>query len=146
MIKVYLLIPFFALILSVNACNSQSAAAKVKGETTASEQVASFYKNVDVKMFSDLIKKNAGELIDVRTPQEFQSGHIQGAKNINVLDPSFADKIAKLDKSKTYMLYCRSGHRSGKALEQMRAAGFSKIYNLSGGVMAWTSAGEKLSK
>ncbi|HHB51872.1 MAG TPA: rhodanese-like domain-containing protein [Saprospiraceae bacterium] len=116
-----------------SACNSQSAKA-VDGES-------SFYKNVDVKAFNSEIGKEGTVLIDVRTPKEFASGHIKGAKNMNLFDPSFASQIGKLDKSKTYLLYCRSGNRSGKAMGTMKSIGISKIYNLAGGMGAWGRAG-----
>lgn len=75
-------------------------------------------------------------LIDVRTPSEFSGDKIKGAKNINVSSADFGKKIAALDKSKTYYVYCRSGARSGMACSQMAAAGF-QVYNLSGGIMRW---------
>jgi rhodanese-related sulfurtransferase len=84
-----------------------------------------------------LADKNA-VLIDVRTPSEFKSGSIKGAKNINVTGPDFNRETAKLDKSKQYFIFCRSGARSGHACRMMSAQGF-KVINLSGGVGAWPS-------
>jgi rhodanese-related sulfurtransferase len=81
--------------------------------------------------------KNA-VLIDVRTPSEFKSGSIKGAKNIDVTGPGFSSEISKLDKSKQYFIFCRSGARSGHACRMMSAQGF-KVINLSGGVGAWPS-------
>lgn len=75
-------------------------------------------------------------LIDVRSPAEYDSGHVAGALNINVEDSSFATKIASLDRSKPYFLYCHSGRRSDIAATIMRRAGFTHVYELSGGLSA----------
>ena len=73
-----------------------------------------------------------GTLIDVRTPEEFADGHLKGATNIDFNGPDFAEKISELDKDGEYTLYCRSGRRSGLALEAMKAAGFTKVTNAGG--------------
>ena len=77
-------------------------------------------------------------LIDVRTEEEVAEGKIDGATNINIFNPDFADKIGEYDKSKTYVMICRSGARSGQACMHMMGMGFDKIYNLEGGMMSWT--------
>ncbi len=79
--------------------------------------------------------KNA-VLIDVRSPGEFAGEKIKGAKNINVSSADFSKKIAALDKSKIYFVYCRSGARSAMACSSMAAAGL-QVVNLSGGIMRW---------
>lgn len=146
MIKSFVLFPFLALMLVTTACNSQSSQTSEgkPGVTSLDTNSDSFYKNVDAKFFKSLLGKEGTELLDVRTPGEFASGHIAGADNLNVFDGSFNSKIQKMDKSKTYLVYCQSGMRSGKAMRKMRAMGFSKIYNLSGGVRAWNYAGFNL--
>ena len=75
-------------------------------------------------------------LLDVRTPDEFNSGKIPGAININVMDSSFIEEISSLDKSKTYFIYCLSGGRSGRACAIMANQGFD-VYNLAGGISSW---------
>lgn len=79
--------------------------------------------------------KNA-VLLDVRTPGEFSSGSIRGARNINCLAPDFVDRMRALPKDSVYFLYCRSGARSGNACATLRNMGF-EVYNLSGGIGAW---------
>ena len=83
------------------------------------------------------------QLLDVRTPEEFKSGYIAGAKNLNFYDDDFAQQIAKLDKTKPVMVYCAKGGRSASAAEQLNQAGFSKVYDLTGGMYAWKAAGKK---
>lgn len=77
-------------------------------------------------------------LIDVRTPSEFVSGHIKNAINIDFQDDSFPSEIQKLDPSKTYFVYCRSGSRSGQAISEMKARGIQNIYELRGGLISNT--------
>jgi len=77
-------------------------------------------------------------VIDVRTPAEFAEGHIPGAVNINVQAQDFSEKVLAIGQGKTYLLYCRSGARSGRAGEQMVNLGFSEIYNMQGGLSQWT--------
>lgn len=79
-------------------------------------------------------------ILDVRTPGEYDGGYIANAININYNDPSFEGEIAKLDKSKTYLLYCLSGKRSGSAMDYMLRNGFKNVSNLEGGILAWQSA------
>lgn len=79
--------------------------------------------------------------LDVRTPGEFMEGHLVNAINIDVENPSFATEIAKLDKTATYAVYCRSGRRSANAIATMKDAGFTSTFNLNAGVQEWAQAG-----
>jgi len=78
------------------------------------------------------IKAGKAYLVDVRTPEEFDGGHLQYSKNINFNAPDFKAQIAQLDKSKPVYLYCRSGNRSGKAADTLKALGFQSYYNIGG--------------
>ena len=78
-------------------------------------------------------------LVDIRTAEEFSSGHIHAAQLINVHDSDFALKVSKLDKSKTIMIYCRSGRRTELGREELQKQGF-KIAILKGGLNAWNEA------
>jgi rhodanese-related sulfurtransferase len=75
-------------------------------------------------------------ILDVRTPQEFLSGHMDGAINIDFENKSFVSEIDKLDKNKTYFVYCRSGNRSSQAISIMKTKGLKKIYELKGGLVS----------
>ncbi len=68
-------------------------------------------------------------IIDVRTPEEYSAGHLDGAINIDVQSPEFAEQIMALDKDGEYFVYCRSGNRSGQAIAQMAQMGFSEMVN-----------------
>lgn len=95
------------------------------------------YENLDGLSFKGKFKTTQGAvLIDVRTAGECSEGTIQGAKNIDFLSSSFKDQFLKLDKSKAYFLFCRSGNRSGQACNILSKEGY-KVYNLEGGIGAW---------
>ena len=77
-------------------------------------------------------------ILDVRTEEEFESGYIAGAINLDIRGGAeFLASIEALDTSKAYFVYCRSGARSGKACQLMGQMGFETVYNLEGGVLAW---------
>ena len=80
-------------------------------------------------------------LLDVRTPGEFSKSHINGAVLLNYQFPDFKAKVHELDKNETYLVYCRSGMRSSGCANTMKSLGFTKGYNLIGGIMAWGKKG-----
>lgn len=93
--------------------------------------------------FETMLKNDTTvQLVDVRTPDEFQSGHIAGAKLINFQSADFAEKIAQLDKNRPVMVYCAVGGRSANAAKQCSKMGFSKVYDLKGGITAWKEKGK----
>ncbi|MGB0390719.1 MAG: rhodanese-like domain-containing protein [Salibacteraceae bacterium] len=76
-------------------------------------------------------------LIDVRTPMEFQQGHLKGAILLDFYSRTIQEDIDALDKSKEYLIYCRSGARSASACNYMAQSGFAKVTNMAGGIMTW---------
>ena len=94
------------------------------------------------KEFNEFLKGDA-QLIDVRTPKEFNKEHIINAKNKNYFAEDFSSIIEEFDKEKPILIYCRSGKRSGKSIEQFKKAGFTKIYELEGGILNWKENGLK---
>lgn len=95
------------------------------------------YQHADVTEFKALKGKQGTIVLDVRSPQELAEGKVPGYQQINFFDPGFKSKIERLDKSKTYLVYCRSDNRSSKACAMMSELGFENLYNLKGGIMAW---------
>jgi len=73
-------------------------------------------------------------IIDIRTPEELEAGVVGKPTNIDFYDPDFQKNIGKLDKNKTYLVYCRSGARSRAAVQYMLSAGFTRIYEIEGGI------------
>jgi len=90
-----------------------------------------------VNDFEKKSKESNIQIIDVRTSEEFKSGYLKGAKNIDYYAKDFEKQIQTLPKSKTYLLYCLGGTRSGKAMEMMKQNGFQNVYSLKGGIMKW---------
>ena len=100
--------------------------------------------NMSVDEFASKIAEPGVVLVDVRTPGEFMSGHIEGAINIDFESGNFENEINKLDKNIEYAIYCRSGNRSGQAAAIMHDAGFHKVSNLNAGIIDWTGSGMPL--
>jgi len=92
-----------------------------------------------------LIQKNQDNpdfvIIDVRTPEEFDAERIENATNIDFYSEAFRDMLNNLDKNKTYLIYCRSGGRSGSALDIMAELNFKEVYNILGGINLWKTEG-----
>ncbi len=104
------------------------------------------FKNLDVAEFAKMAADKQNVILDVRTAKEFQAGHIAGAINLDVMSPDFDQKVATLDKSKTYLVHCASGVRSARACARLEKLDFPKLYNLPGGFRAWANAGEPVEK
>lgn len=101
---------------------------------------------ITVEEMDSLLELGKVQLIDVRTPKEYTEGHIEGAVNINFADENFEELIANVDKSKPVAVYCGRGGRSGKCSAYMKKAGFTKIYDLDGGITEWKYKGKSLVK
>jgi rhodanese-related sulfurtransferase len=84
-------------------------------------------------------------VLDVRTPEEFSKGHIEGAKHLNYHDPDFAVKLAALDKNKTYIVHCQAGGRSSKTIEIMKDKQFQSVMHMSEGFKGWQEANKPVS-
>jgi rhodanese-related sulfurtransferase len=98
-------------------------------------------QTVDPQTFLSTAKQPGVVVVDVRTPQEYAAGHVDGAINIDVEAPTFDSEIAKLDKNTTYTVYCHSGRRSGIATDAMGKAGFTHVFDLQGGFPDLVNAG-----
>ncbi len=136
-----LVLPAIAIAaFGLSACSSENKDAQVP-ETTQATTVAadsfSWGQHVDLSEFKNFLDTKAPVIVDVRTAEEFQSGHIPGAINIDVTAPDFAQQVGELDKDKSYAIYCRSGNRSRAAQAQMMQAGLGETLALEGGINVW---------
>ena len=95
--------------------------------------------NLDVSQFAEKITDKNVIVLDVRTPEEFNEGHIENAVNINFMSDDFDANVANLDKEKPVMVYCKAGGRSAKAAARLKELGFTTITDLEGGISNWTS-------
>lgn len=102
-------------------------------------------KSVVPQVAYTLIQENQDNpdfiIVDVRTPEEYAAGHLENAILVDFYSPTFRDDINQLDKSKTYVIYCRSGNRSGQALSIMYDLDFIDVYNVLDGIVRWQSEG-----
>ena len=100
------------------------------------------FQNISPAKFKELSESADNIVLDVRSEQEYAEGQIPGHRLINFFDADFKEQLeAKLDKSKNYLVYCRSGNRSGKTCHLMESLGFTgKLYNLEGGIQAWNAS------
>jgi rhodanese-related sulfurtransferase len=99
---------------------------------------------LDVTQFEQKLSTPDVVLIDVRTPQEFNEGHIAGAVNMDFYGDNFEAQINSIDKSKTVLVYCKSGNRSGKAASIMAKQNFTRVFDLSGGITNWIALGKSV--
>jgi rhodanese-related sulfurtransferase len=118
--KKFLFILLFAMVTSVSFAQEQ------KG-----------FEVIPPADYQEQINSEQVHLIDVRTPEEFAEGHIEGAKNINFHSNDFLAQFSQLDREKPVYLYCKSGNRSGKAAKELADMGFKRIVDLKGGYLAW---------
>jgi rhodanese-related sulfurtransferase len=103
-------------------------------------------KHVDAKQAQQLVSEKKVIVLDLRTPKEFNSGHIAGATNIDFLGPDFEERVKALDKTKPYLIHCAVGGRSSHSLPTFKRQQFQSIYHLDGGIQAWEKAGLPVQK
>ena len=116
---------FMLVALGVSSCGNEKKEGSTENEV----------HHISVDEFRNL--EFEYQLVDVRTPDEYMSGAIEGAKNINYFSADFLENISKLDKERPVVLYCRSGRRSAKAGDNLIQAGFKEVYNVKGGYLEY---------
>ena len=132
----------FVMLLLLAACGAQTPRNPPAGN--AATPIA--YATIDADRFEQMSRQPGVVILDVRSPEEYAQGHIRGAVNIDVGAPDFTQKVAALDKNATYLVHCRSGRRSVQACDNMAGLDFSHLYNLDGGINAWTARGKPVEK
>lgn len=115
---------------------------KIENNTNSEIQILD---NITVSEAYDLIQNNTKNenfiILDIWTPDEYESGHIENSIMIDYYSDTFQDEIDELDKNKTYLIYCRTGRRTGLALDIMEELGFFEVYNMLGGITQWQVEG-----
>lgn len=110
--------------------------------TSCKGQPSKNIQTIDAVAFSKAIQATPNpQVVDVRTPEEFASGHLIQAQNVNWMNPDFVANSAKYDKSKPIFVYCKSGGRSHKAAEKLAELGFTNVIEMEGGILKWDAAG-----
>lgn len=122
-------------------------AATAATAATATPTAAAPAGHVDAAGAEALLASNQdAKVIDVRTPAEFQTGHIPGATNVDFVADNFATELAKLDRKKTYIVHCAAGGRSTQSLAVFARLGFTSVQHLDGGLNGWIAAGKPVAK
>ncbi|MET2986596.1 rhodanese-like domain-containing protein [Aureibaculum conchae] len=141
----------FLLGLLLVSCQEKTKQEKID-ETTDSEKIVEVQKEPIVKVispedFKNKVDKKTVQLIDVRRPKEFAEGHLKNSKNINVLGADFVKNMENaFDKNKPIYVYCKGGTRSARASTALKEAGFTEIYDLKGGFLAWSKKNLEIEK
>lgn len=127
------LVTLFLLVTA--ACGSDTA--------TIASELGSGVRVVSPEEGAQLVSNSSNDpvIIDVRTPAEFAEGRVEGAVLIDFYESDFADRIAELDRSGSYVIYCRSGNRSSQARNLMADLGFVDVADIDGGIVGWVEAG-----
>jgi rhodanese-related sulfurtransferase len=139
--KLVLLVSLMILIaIAGGGCSSTA------GETqTTIVSISPGIHNISAAEADALIQSNKDNpnfvIIDIRTPDEYAAGHLENSKLINYYAENFKAELDKLDRDKSYLIYCRTGHRSGLVRDIMEGMGFLSVYNMEGGITSWQSAG-----
>ena len=122
---VAVLLTFLATLGGLAACSSGTAAVT----------------NVAASDAADVLARPDVTVIDVRTSAEFASGHLADAVNLDIEGSTFDHELEALPRDDTYVVYCHSGNRSGVATDAMASLGFTKVFDLQGGITQWQSSG-----
>lgn len=124
---------------TLTACSPTATVSTTAGPTAVAAPAS--VATLSAAEFAAALKRPETVTLDVRTAEEFASGHLPNAVNIDVNGAGFAAQVAVLDPAKSYAVYCRSGNRSAVAMQAMQQLGFTRLYHLGGGIAAWTAAG-----
>ena len=136
----FILSIFVIALFSCGTAEQEAAtheATTTKATASTAAPVKAVRHDLTAAKFKEMMAQEGVVLLDARTPKEHAAGNIEPSINVDVLNPNFKSEIEKLDKSKTYLVYCRSGSRSLRATKMMLDAGFTDIYNLLGGYNGW---------
>ena len=142
------------IVLATGTVPSFADVAGAKKATAEAAQSANLsfperpaYRNFTPQQFDLARTRNTNAVVlDVRTRDEFAEGHIPGAVLIDFKSADFKQKVGQLDHEKLYLVHCAAGGRSAKAAELMGTLGFDRVFNLEGGMKAWTAAGKPVEK
>jgi len=144
---VLLAVPVALVVVAVLACGcaGTEVEAPIQEEPTPTTQIIQINEDITLQESVTLIEENQDNpdfmIIDVRTPEEFAEGYIENAINLDYHSETFRDVLNCLDRDKTYLVYCKAGVRSRKALDIMAELNFSEAYNMMGGMDQWEAEG-----
>lgn len=129
---------FLNILFLTHCANNSVDKASLKDNTSSSDGLN--YRNITVDELDSAFGDDPYIIIDVRTPEEVSDGMIEDALHIDFATNDFIDKLNTQDKKANYVIYCRSGGRSGKTLEKMKKLGFENVCNLEGGYLTYVAS------
>lgn len=135
-----LLFMTFSVIVLSTGC-AQNGTQNGNGGTSSQQNQPAAVVNLGPSEFKGKVESGKGIILDVRTPEEIAGGTIENASTIDFYAPDFEQKINMMDKSKEIYVYCKAGGRSAQAADILIKNGFTKVYNLNGGITAWQNQG-----
>ncbi|MFC2153290.1 rhodanese-like domain-containing protein [Actinomycetota bacterium] len=124
--RILIVVSIVLAAVALASCSSSSATLETVAPQTAAQVIAD---NPDAVV------------LDIRTPEEFAAGFIEGAVNIDFYAADFAAQLDQLDKGTEYVVYCRSGNRSGEAMGIFADLGFETVTEIDGGIVNWYESG-----
>ncbi len=125
--KILLFVTVFALLI-LHSCNDSN-----RKETSTSD-----IELISAQQVHEAINnEDSLQLVDVRSQEEYKVSHLKGAQNICIDNDDFDKKVKSLDKNKPIYVYCKKGSQSAKAAEKLKKLGFTKVYDLDGGIRSW---------
>lgn len=135
-----------AIAFGVTACGGADAVPDTQAAAEPTQEVTQDVAGIRLISAAEGadIQANPPEdlvILDVRTPEEFAAGHVEGAILVDFFDDDFAEQLAELDPDVPYLLYCNSGNRSGQTIEILQELGFTDVADVDGGIQAWASEG-----
>ena len=133
---------FFLIMIPLSGCTSIK-----ENDSNTEKQIL---KDITVEDAYNLIQNNAENqnfiILDIRTKEEYESGNIKNSTMIDFYSDTFENKLDKLDKNKIYLIYCRTGRRTGLTMDLMEELGFLEVYNMIGGINQWITDGNHIVK
>jgi rhodanese-related sulfurtransferase len=147
MIRSLAVLVILAILVGSTACGNsttQGGSNTPAAPPSASASMANL-KNVSTVEGYDLVNKNSNNpdfiIMDVRTPAEYQSGHLANAVNVDIYAQDFESRLGQMDKDLQYLVYCQTGVRSAQASKTMSELGFTHIFNMLLGIGQWIADG-----
>jgi phage shock protein E len=133
-----------AVMLASTGCGGTSGTADTVAPSLGAPAVQPAATGVRLVAPADaagLLDAGGRVLLDLRTPEEYAEGHLEGSTLLDFYAEDFRAQLEGLDRSAGYVIYCRSGNRSGQARAMMAELGFSDVADVDGGILSWTAAG-----
>lgn len=136
----YIGIFVLGITLALPACSPSSKKVEAENKTAENKTTPENRKLSPTQAYQMIAADSGVVILDVRTLEEFEGGHITEAINVDFRSGDFQDNLQKLDKEKTYLVYCMGGHRSNQAQLLMDSLAFKQVYDLIGGFRQWSAA------